>query len=125
MSNNQRKEYKIELICEEWNTTKVHADTIQAAFEVYLKDRALISESFKYWNTYVSDLFPILRDLTNYLRSGNWILYRSAVERATSLFFFFGRTKYSRWTSLFLQDCYQLEKNSHFFFTPTRVVDLL
>ena len=47
-----------ELICEEWNTTKVHADAIPATFEVYLKDRALISELFKYLNTYVSDRFP-------------------------------------------------------------------
>jgi hypothetical protein len=30
------------------------------------------------------------------MRSGDWMLYLSAVERATSLFFFFGRTNYSR-----------------------------
>ena len=71
-----------ELICEEWNTTKVRADTISAAFEVYLKDRAL--SHLNNWNTYVSDLFPILRDLTNSLLSGNWILYLSAVERTAS-----------------------------------------
>ena len=32
------------------------------------------------------------------------------MERATSLFFFFGRTNYSRWTPIFLQDCYQLKE---------------
>ena len=62
-----------------------------------------------FWNTYVSHLYPIARDLTNSMRSGDWILYLSAVERATSLFFFFGRTNYCRWTPLFLQDCYQLK----------------
>ncbi|KAK5888953.1 hypothetical protein CesoFtcFv8_015001 [Champsocephalus esox] len=92
-----------------WNTTKERADTIQAAFQVYLKERASRSQSFDYWNTYVSDLYPIVRDLTNSLRSGDWILYLSAMERATSLFFFFGRTNYCRWTPLFLQDCYQLK----------------
>ncbi|KAI4829411.1 hypothetical protein KUCAC02_023452, partial [Chaenocephalus aceratus] len=98
-----------DLTAEEWNTTKERADTIQAAFQVYLKERASLSQSFDYWNTYVSDLYPIVRDLTNSLRSGDWILYLSAMERATSLFFFFGRTNYCRWTPLFLQDCYQLK----------------
>ncbi len=46
----------------------------------------------------------------NSLRSGDWMLYISAMERATSLFFFFGRTNYCRWTPLFLQDCYQLKE---------------
>ncbi|KAI4824268.1 hypothetical protein KUCAC02_012791 [Chaenocephalus aceratus] len=85
-----------DLTAEEWNTTKERADTIQAAFQVYLKERA-------------SNLYPIVRDLTNSLHSGDWILYLSAMERATSLFFFFGRTNYCRWTPLFLQDCYQLK----------------
>ncbi|KAF3833313.1 hypothetical protein F7725_026978 [Dissostichus mawsoni] len=98
-----------ELTSEEWNTTKERADSIKAAFQDYLKERASLSQSFDYWKTYVSDLFPIIRDLTNSLRSGDWILYLSAIERATSLFFFFGRTNYCRWTPLFLQDCYQLK----------------
>ena len=93
-----------QLTHEEWNATKECAGNIQAAFQVYLKERA------SYWSTYVSDLFPIIRDLTSSLRSGDWNLYLCAVERATSLFFFFGRTNYSRWTPLFLQDCYQLKE---------------
>ena len=84
--------------------------TIQAAFQVYLKERASLSQSFRYWNTYVSDLFPIIRDLTNSLHSGDWILYVSAMERESSLFFFLGRTNYCRWTPLFLQECYQLKE---------------
>ena len=98
-----------ELTGEEWNQTKEQADTLQTAFQMYYKETASVSQSFACWNTYVSDLFPILRDMTNSLRSGDWFLYISAVERATSLFFFFGRTNYCRWTPLFLQDCYQLK----------------
>ena len=37
---------------------------------------------------YVSDLYPIVRDLTNSMRSGDWTLYLSAVERATHYFFY-------------------------------------
>ena len=35
----------------------------------------------------------IVRDLTNSLPSGDWLLYFSAMERATSLFLFFGENK--------------------------------
>lgn len=99
-----------ELTIENWNTKKEECSDVQAAFEAYLSERASQSQSFNYWNTYVSDLFPIIRDLTNSLRLGDWILYVRAVERATSLFFFFGRTNYCRWTPLFLQDCYKLKE---------------
>jgi len=95
---------------EEWKTAKERANTIEAAFQVYLEGRASMSQSFNYWNAYVSELFPVIRDLTNSLRAGDWTLHLSAVERATSLFFFFGRTNYCRWTPLFLQDCYQLKE---------------
>ena len=81
-----------ELIGEEWNTTKKHADTIQAALQVHLKEKASLSQSFDYWNTYVSNVFPIFRNLTNSLCTGDWILYLNAIERETSLLFLFGRT---------------------------------
>ena len=98
-----------EFTSEEWKSIMEQCGTIQAAFQVYVKERALLSQSFSYWNIYVSDLFPIIRYLTNSLCSGDWILYISAMERESALFFFFGRTNYCRWTSLFLQDCYQLK----------------
>ncbi len=82
-----------ELTGEEWNTTKEHVDTIETAFQDYLKERASLSQSFDYWKPYVSDLFPIVRDLTNSLRSGDWILYLSAMERETSRFFLFWENK--------------------------------
>ena len=99
------------LTSEDWQTAREVADGLQSAFDGYLDERAKLSKSFEYWKTYVADLFPVIRDLTNSLRSGNWNAYLSAIERATSLFFFFGRTNYCRWTPLFLQDCYQLKNN--------------
>ena len=98
-----------EMTTDYWNTKKEQSKAIEEDFHDYLKEKARQSQSFAYWFMYVDELFPIARDLTNSMRSGDWILYLSAVERATSLFFFFGRTNYSRWTPLFLQDCYQLE----------------
>ena len=69
---------------EVWNTTKQRVEMIEKDFEIYLKETSLKSKSFAFWNTYVSDLYPIVRDLANSMRSGDWILYLSAVERATS-----------------------------------------
>ena len=40
-----------ELTGEEWNTTKEHADTIQQALQVYLKEKASLSQYFDYWKT--------------------------------------------------------------------------
>ena len=85
-----------ELSSEEWKSKKEQCSTTQAVFLAYVKERASLSQSFSYWNTYVSDLFPIIKDLTNSLRSGDWILCISAMERASTLFFFFGRMNYSR-----------------------------
>lgn len=101
------------LTSEDWKIAQEVAECsgIQSAFDAYLDERAALSQSFKYWKTYMSDLFPVIRDLTNSLRSGDWGLYLSALERAVSLFFFFGRTNYCRWTPLFLQDCYQLKES--------------
>ena len=70
-----------ELSSEEWKSMKEQCNTIQAA---YGKERASLSQSFSYWNTYVFDLFPIIRDLTNSLCSGDWMLYISAMERANT-----------------------------------------
>ena len=85
-----------EISSEEWKSKKEQCSTIQAIFQAYVKERASLSQSFSYWNTYVSDLFPIIRDLTNSLHSRDWILNTSAMERVSTLFFFFGRMNYSR-----------------------------
>ena len=92
-----------------WNASKERYEATELAFQAFLTEMSSTSQSFAFWNTYVSELYPIARDLTNSVRCGDWILYLSAVERATSLFFFFGRTNYNRWTPLFLQDCFQLD----------------
>jgi hypothetical protein len=92
-----------------WLVNRLSKRIIEEDVQNYLKEKARQYQSFAYWFTYVFELFPIAKDLTNSMRSGDWILYLSAVERATSLFFFSGRTNYSRWTPLSLQDCYKLK----------------
>ena len=70
-----------------WNASKERCEATELAFQTFLTEMSSTSQSFAFWNTYVSELYPIARDLTNSLHCGDWILYLSAVERATSLFF--------------------------------------
>ena len=72
-----------------WNTKKEQSKAIEQYFQDFLKEKSVQSQSFAYWFAYVFELFPIARDLANSMRPSDWILYLSAVERATSLFFFF------------------------------------
>ena len=65
--NSQSEEFR----SEELSTTTKCTDTIQAALQVYHKEKTALSQSFDYWNTYISDLFPIVRILTNSLCCGD------------------------------------------------------
>ena len=64
------------------------------------------SAQFRYWLRFIDELFPVLRDQTQSLREGNWLLYLSAIRRALPLFF--AHTNYSHWTPLFYEDCVKL-----------------
>ena len=74
----------------------------------FIAESGVGSETFCYWHLFLSLLFPILADLTRAQKDGNWNLNVSVLVRAVSLFFAFDRTNYSRWASVFLEDCLQL-----------------
>ena len=57
-----------------WNASKERYEVTELAFQAFLTEMSSTSQSFAFWNTYVSDLYPIARDLTNSLRCGDWIL---------------------------------------------------
>ena len=80
-------------------------------FDKYKEEGKVKSEQFQYWNKFLEEIIPILRDLTRSHREGNWKLHLSAVHRSLSLFFAFDRTNYCRWVLLFYEDCIALEKN--------------
>ncbi|KAG1656507.1 hypothetical protein GQR58_023875 [Nymphon striatum] len=68
------------------------------------------NENVRYWSLFLDELYPILRDLTHSIRQSDWHLFVSAVRRCIPLFFGFGRTNYSRWGTLFLEDCLDLQR---------------
>ena len=60
-----------ELFCENCITAKQGVYNILTTFEQYHKERSLQSQSFIYWNSYISDLFLIVRNVNNVLPTGN------------------------------------------------------
>ena len=70
-----------------------------------------ISERFQYFNVFLEQIAPVLRDLTRSHRESNWKLHLSAVRRALPLCFAFDRVNYKRWLSLYYEDCLALPQN--------------
>ena len=69
-------------------------------FETFQSNGTQSSHQFVFWNTFLSTIYPALRDLTRSHREGNWEMHLSAVQRAMPLVFAFDRTNYKRWLPL-------------------------
>lgn len=78
-------------------------------FKKFVENNSLKSENFKYWSFFLDELYPILRDLTQSFRKGDWGLHTSAIVRSLPLFFAFDRPNYSRWAPIYYEDCLELE----------------
>ena len=63
------------------------------------------SSPFWFWNTFVDDVVPVLRDLTRLFREGDWDLHLSAIQRAIPLCFAFDGVNYNRWLPIYFEDC--------------------
>ena len=68
---------------------------------------------------YSSVTSSLFYEILNSVRKGDWDLFIDAVLRSLPLFFATGRSNYSRWGSLFYQDCLDLQRKfpdlySHF-----------
>ena len=69
-----------------------------------------MSVIFRYWNNFTEDIYPILRNnLTTSIRNGEWTLYITTLREALPLLFAFDITNYSRWGSLYYEDCLSLK----------------
>ena len=92
-----------------WKQGKDLQEGIRTDFKLWQYSN-LNNENIHYWTLFLNDIFPRLRDLTHSIRQGNWLLFISSVGRCITLFFAFGRTNYSRFVPLFLEDCLDLQR---------------
>ena len=97
-------------IRERWNTVEscTGYKELKKQFAEFVSSGNETSENFRYWNTFLDVIFPVLNDLTQSFRHGDWNKHLSAVRRAIPLFFAFGHTNYSRWTPIYYEECLNL-----------------
>lgn len=93
----------------DWNKCERKSKEIFVAFQQY-KDNGFNNSQFRYWNTFLQDIVPVLRDLTRSHREGNWELHLPAVRHALPLCFAFDMINYKRWLPLYYEDCLALKE---------------
>ena len=92
-----------------WELTTVSLMKLRTAFKTYQKSQEG-SQNFEYWNIFLNFMYPCVRDFETSVRTGKFDLYLSAVERSLTIFFATGKPNYSRYGSLFYQDCLDLQR---------------
>ena len=92
-----------------WKRCKEHIIKFEVGLQIFVEEGKKRSKQFYYWSIFLDSMVPVLRNLTESLRSGNWLLYLSSIRDAVPLFFAFNYTNYSRWTPLYYEDCISLE----------------
>ena len=92
-----------------WESYKVSLDRLHKAF-LEFKGSNHGNENFLYWELFMKDMFPCARDFEVSVRTGNWELFLSAVERSLGIFFGTGKPNYSRYGALFYQDCLDVQR---------------
>ena len=92
-----------------WESYKVSLDRLHKAF-LEFKGSNHGNENFLYWELFLKDMFPCARDFEVSVRTGNWELFLSAVERSLGIFFGTGKPNYSRYGALFYQDCLDVQR---------------
>ena len=70
-----------------------------------------VREQFQYFNVFLEQIAPVLRDLTRSYRESNWKLHLLAVRRVLPLCFAFDRVNYKRWLPLYYEDCLAPSRN--------------
>lgn len=111
--NEALKEFKNFVDCEDdhrtWRYFQDRCEPYLTSFKEFITQRRSSNKEFRFWDTFLNDIAPVLMDLNRSHREGNWKLHLSAVRRSLPLFFAFNRTNYRRWAPLYFEDCLSLE----------------
>ena len=80
-----------------WKVGLSELDLLGQDFNEFVISGSKSSTLFSYWSKFISELVPVLRDLTRSFRDANCNLHLSTVHRAIPLCFAFDRINYKRW----------------------------
>ena len=76
-------------ITSQWSNCMNILDKFEEVFNTFKRSGSAESNLLAYWNNFLSNMAPVLRDLTRSFRDANWYLNFSSVSRAIDLSFFF------------------------------------
>ena len=65
-----------------WERCKASIAGLQSDFDSFLKERYEANANFKYWFNFLFIIYPIVRDLTQSMRVGDWEGYVSSIHRS-------------------------------------------
>ena len=91
-----------------WKDCLEELEQFDAAFTAFKVKGSIKSNLFAYWNNFLTNLAPVLRDLTRSFRDADWYLHLSSVSRSIDLCFSFDRINYKRWLPMYYEDCLAL-----------------
>ena len=94
-----------------WSDCMNELDEFEAAFDAFKIRGSAESSLFAFWNNFLSNLFPVLRDLTRSFRDADWNLHLSSLNRSINLCFSFDRINYKRWLPIYYEDCLALPEH--------------
>ena len=97
-------------ITSQWGKCMNILDKFEEAFNTFKTSGSAESNLFAYWNNFVSNMAPALRDLTRSFRDADWYLHLSSVSCAIDLSFSFDHIIYKRWLPIHYEDCLALSK---------------
>ena len=69
-------------ITSQWSKCMNILDKFEEAFNTFKTSSFAESNLFAYWNNFLSNMAPVLRDLTRSFRDADWYLHLSSVSRA-------------------------------------------
>ena len=98
---------------ESWNAIKKHVDKYKfiKKFSVFNDSMGKNGELWRYLSMFLDKIMPVVINLTQSFRDGDWELYLSAIRRAMTLVFVFGRINYCRWFPLYYEHYMKLKTN--------------
>ena len=74
-----------------WNDCFTDLEKFEVDFHAFKVKGSANSGMFSYWNKFINNFAPVLRDLTRSFREAEWLLHISSVNRAIDLCFSFDR----------------------------------
>ena len=85
-------------------------DKFEEALNTFKTSGSAESSLFAYWNNFLSNMAPVLWDLTRSFRDADWYLHLSSISRAVDLCFSFDHINYKRWLHIYYENFLPLPK---------------